>query len=129
MLPGAGVTRGVGVGVEVAVGDGVDVGPGVPLRRTSRRTWFSGESLELKSYPSVLSVSSASARCDPAAAATVEVRSTFTQASAPGPGVKVVIVDPFGGAVLYVSELSDQLVSATDLIFWAPTEPLFTHIQ
>jgi hypothetical protein len=51
--------------------------------------------LELNSYPSVLALSIATEKSEPAAAATVGVTSTSTQTDITPPGVKLVIVAPF----------------------------------
>jgi hypothetical protein len=74
-------------------------------------------SLELNSYPSLLALSIATERTEPAAEATVEVRSTSTQTEITPPGVKLVIVAPFGGAFPKLRVPSDQVLFATALMF------------
>jgi hypothetical protein len=61
---------------------------------------LSAASLELNSNPSLLALVIASERVEPAAAATVEVRSTSFQTEITPPGTNVLIVAPLGGALL-----------------------------
>jgi hypothetical protein len=94
----AGVGEGVGVGVATGDGLGDDVPP-LPVW-TARCTPLARASSELNMYASVLMVSSASERKDPAPAATVGVKSTSSQVEIGPFGVTVVIVAPFAGRLL-----------------------------
>jgi len=128
-----GVLVGVEVGVEVgvAVGAGVDVGVEVeaPAVWTTNWTLLDAASSELNSYPSLLALSIASERNEPALAATVEVRSASVQTEIAPPGVKVCTVAPFVGAFPKSRVPSDQVLSDTALILCRPPEPLVTHIR